>query len=190
MDEWLKILISTMAGLFASLALDPLKNLWQRWKLRKRLYYEIAYMYRALAIGLAACVNFKAENRQLGKAEYAMELVKLITEIQTDFNRALTLEVLESTKTKTPELFYDLKEFPAINQIYGRVKLLKESAAAPDQYEYLLRQAIYAIEKSIYDGTLEGLIMEEAAPPNMKKQVRALIYREKEPMPGKLVVSI
>lgn len=118
-----------------------------------------------------------------------MERVKLITEIQADFNRSLTFEVLQSAKERMPELFYDLKEFPAINTIYGRIKLPQESTSMPEQYEHLMRRALFAIEQAIYEGTFNGLIIEDAAPDNMKKQVHSLVYKEKQPKPGSLIIS-
>jgi hypothetical protein len=188
MDEWLKILISTLAGMLSTLALEPLKGIYEKHKLRKRLYYEIVYMYRALAVGLATYNNFILGHQPLTPA-LEVERVKLITAMQADFNRSLTFEIFESAKTKTPEFMYDLPEFAAVNAIYGRVKLLNESMAEPNRYAYYLKRAIWSIEQAIYDGTFRGLLIEDVTPDNMKTVVRSLIYKEREPSPGKLVID-
>lgn len=55
MDEWAKALLSAGLGLLAGLMLDPLKAMFEKWKLRKRLYYEIIYMQSTRSRAFLMC---------------------------------------------------------------------------------------------------------------------------------------
>jgi hypothetical protein len=179
--EWAKIVASAMVGMLVGLIAEPLKEMRLRRTIKRSLYYEIVFMYRAVVVALETCKAFR-NSMPLNQVR-AFEYVSHVTSIQSDIARGFSFDAYKYAKSRG-ELYYGMLEFPQTDRIYGKCKLLVETSTTPEEYTKLMEQVVDVIETAIYDGTFNILVVEDAAPSNMKKRVHDLGYQLKEPIFG------
>lgn len=154
MSDWLKILISTLAGFSAAIVAEPLKavitDVIKRRHLRRALYIELS-----ANIGSLAHYGFRRD----GESMYFYALSEWGAVTRRDaFEHAL----------KQPDVFLRVRDAFTIRMVYELIHGLREDG------DYSINDLLRIVVKSMRAGDLDIKHIHKLAPKNSQDDLRAL----------------